>query len=77
MPDGNSADAKGFISVFVEHVNKDRIRERVRKQASLRSGKKENSCGKSFQGTLQSRARPRPVYFALCPYRTIHSILYN
>lgn len=30
MPDGNSPEASGCLSVFVEHVNKDEIRMQVR-----------------------------------------------
>lgn len=29
MPDGNSSEAIGWLSVFVEHVNKDAIRMQV------------------------------------------------
>lgn len=30
IPNGNSADSVGHLSVFVEHVNKDEIRNMVR-----------------------------------------------
>lgn len=33
MPDGNSPEASGYLSVFVEHVNKDEIRDTVRKRS--------------------------------------------
>ena len=45
MPNGNSPESYGHLSVFVEHVNKDTIRMQVRLWEERRRGRRRRGQG--------------------------------